>query len=370
MRTFIFLTLAAVFLPVALYWSVVFLYNPDEVPADFRVREESFITTAADASSIHGSVTFAVEPSSGAVAAGRPLLLFVADRNLDRDWNSRAFDFDTGRRLARYLGAAGAHSVRYDHRGTGSSRVSRRSLNDLNLYADDLKAVLDHAAQLRNEIRAGRLYLLAHDSGCDLSLLALQQYAPAETLSGAVFLTCGGPGTMLDHWGAKLLHNMERSGAAPELVDRARREWADFRENDELPQTEDAPAEPPHPDLLAFRASLEYIASEDLRAFRETARTIEFSRGLRRLTDAGVPVLHLAGGSDAELPEPRNTRVNDLASDRYNFVFTADLNHFLKPAAKTYHGFPLVLDRMNPLAPLHKGALQTISDFILTTPER
>ncbi len=367
MRTFIFLTLGVVFLPIALYWGVVFLYTPDDVPTDFSVRAEDFELTSADAGRIAGSIVYATAPS-GDPAPGRPLVLFVADRSLDRDWNSRSFDFDSGRRLARWLGGAGIHSVRYDHRGTGSSRASTKSVHDLNLQADDLSAVFDYAAVLRAELRASGMYLLAHDSGCNLSLLSFERYVPTRELDGLVLLACGGPGTMLDHWGAKVLHNMQRSGAAPELVARAQQEWRYFREHETLMDPADTPGDfAGHPDLLAFRATMEYIASEDLRSFREPARTIEFSRGIRRLTSAGVPVLHLTGGTDEELPQTQADalRVSGVPPTQYRYVQIEDMNHFLKPAEKIHSGLPLVLDRMNPLTPLHKNALQIVTEFIL-----
>ncbi|MEQ9365331.1 MAG: alpha/beta fold hydrolase, partial [Leptospirales bacterium] len=308
-----------------------------------------------------------------------------------------SFSFRTGERLGSILGGAGYHNLRFDHRGTGDTSASPRTRLDLDLMAADVLSVARDGrkrfkpATIRVEAsntppqnRATSLFLLAHDSGCALTLRAIKndliknpaidgsKGARRDALpTGVILLACDLSGALLDQWGRQLLYNMRRQNVDPDIVTRAEGEWSRFRKDGSLPLKEIAATEKPPPDLVAFREALRFMASEEMRDFRATAAAIDLEGSARTLLRRGIPVLHLIGTMDAELPPESIQAMRSLAASLaktgpYRFHLIPAMNHFLKEQQQDLRGPGLALERMNPFRIIHPTAIRLIREFIET----
>lgn len=359
------------------------VYIPDSIPGDYLFDEQELELTAADGAQL-AATAVRVQQSAGDV---RPLVVFVAERSLDRDWNSRSFSFRTGERLAAILGGAGNHSLRFDHRGTGDTQSSPSTRLDPGLMATDITSVLragrKHIYSKANDKTPifGDTYYLAHASACALTLSAIEQDLKKQDTAqistgvepvlptGVILLSCDASGTLLDQWGRKLLFNMERQGVDSEIVTRAGEEWRAFVENGRLPENEIAPAAKPSPDLIAFREAVRYMASQEMDRFRQTAAAMDLQKLIRAIVRRGIPVLHLIGTMDEELPRSAIHDASRLArslqtAGPYAFQFIPAMNHFLKEQTEDLQGPGLALERMNPFRKIQPVVVRIIREFI------
>ncbi|MCR9140903.1 MAG: alpha/beta fold hydrolase [bacterium] len=392
MRKFVIITLAVPLIALVAYSMFTRLYTPDDIPEDFDYNEKEFEVTAADGASL---ATTAVQVKTQDTA--RPIIVQVAERSLDRDWNSRSVSFRTGERLAAILGGAGYHSLRFDHRGTGETRASRRTSTDLELMATDILSVARagrrrFAPSIKIEglgpepITAGPapVFYIAHDSGCALALKAVADELksrangkqakagatkPGPRPAGVVLLACDTSGTLLEQWGRQLLYNMQRKNVDPAIVERARAEWRQLLKDGRLPEKEIAATEQPPPDLVAFREALRFLHSDGMREFRETAAQLDLEASLRVLLQYDVPVLHLIGTMDSELPPEAMASTRDLAdklrtNKNYRLQILPAMNHFLKKQERDLQGPGLALERMNPFRIIQPNATRLIREFI------
>ena len=378
MRKVVITTLAVPFVLLVGYLLLVRVYTPDTIPADFEYRSQDLTVSAADGARIAATLHHVQNDT----AEIRPLVVFVGERSLDRDWNSKSFSFRSGARLARILGGAGFHSIRYDHRGTGDTQASLQTRLDLELMINDVGSVARAGiAQLQSmqtnpndssEIQ--NIFFLAHDSGCAETLAALASSQNQPT--GVILLSCDAAPTALDQWGEKLLFNMQRQGVDATVLDQARAEWQEFARTNQLPLSmqfqEIAPAVKPPPDLIAFREAVRYMASEKMDHFRGVAKSIAIQTRIESLVQRGVPVLHMIGEFDEELPPTSIGHTTDFARDlskkyggqSYEFVVIPRMNHFLKEQDEAVQGPGLLLERMRPFRKIQPAAITKILEFL------
>ena len=161
------------------------------------------------------------------------LLIFVADINLDRNWDSHYNSFRTGYLLANYLASFGIESIRYDHRGTGKTIASIKTKHDFELKVSDLKTIYDYALQKPDT----KISFLAHgNNACSLLLYALSKGKMKVSKTNKVIaknniilLSCGDSGNLLDVWVRKLFFNMERKGVGEPFIMQAKKEWREWK---------------------------------------------------------------------------------------------------------------------------------------------
>ncbi len=386
MRTTVLLTLAVPLAGILFFTALKRFYVPDELPGSYRFVEEAHTIAAADGAQLSATLTRVTGSNDASEnqnsATARPLIVMVADRTLDGNWNSRSFSFRSGSTLARIFASAGYHSLRFDHRGTGQTVASPRTHLDLELMTGDIAAAIQSVPRIfrspTSEVSA--TYLLAHGDGCALTLQSLQSHArdQVEGLAGIMLTACpvaigalDEPQTLFEQWGRVLLHNMRRQRVPDKVVARAAVEWSDYAASGELPVEEIAPAKEPSPDLIAFREALAFMNSAEMQSFRELAREMHSGRALTALTKAGVPVLHLFGQSDGELPPESYERAQEYAranfSGRaaYRAQMIARMNHFLKEQEQIETGPGLALERLNPFRRIHPAAVDALLQFVI-----
>jgi pimeloyl-ACP methyl ester carboxylesterase len=371
MRRVITITLGIPLLLLGVYYVLANFYTPDEIPADFDFLETDFQVNAVDGATLAGTQLVPVAGDADA----RALIVFVAERGLDRDWNSRSVAFRTGQRLARILGGAGYAVFRFDHRGAGASRASSQTLQDLNLMAADIGTIARHARQTTGEDQMP-VYYLAHDMGCALLARALQPEAELPRPAGVILLSCASKGSLLENWGEKLLFNMRRAGVKTEIAAQAEAEWREYLRTDRLPTAFDeiAPVRNPPPDLVAFRESVRYLARPAMDRFREPARQIHLTQTIANLRARGVPVLHLLGEFDEELPPDAVSATASFASSAefaasdtrgtYRFRQIPRMNHFLKEQDAVLRGPALLFERLKAWRRIQPEAVMEIRTFL------
>ncbi len=289
----------------------------------------------------------------------RPLALFVAARNLDRNWDSPSFAFQSGQWLAQFLGEQGIDSIRYDHRGRGRSAASAHSWGDFTLQAKDLQAIYRYSL----EKSAGPFILLAHGSGCSLALKTALDYDFDVELF--ILLSCGHAGNLVEAWGNKLLFNMKRKGVKKEILEQASREWKEWLASSEIKSAEKAP-----PDLAAFRKALAHLNSKEMSSFLQSGRDIYLFQLISTvLLKKQKMLLHIVGELDEERPpaDQENSRLfaNELqkrlalrgAQQPYRFLQLEHCDHFLKYKEGHAVGLALTLERLNPFRGLNQNFL-------------
>ncbi len=391
MRKTVIITLLIPVILMIVYSIFTRVYTPDEIPGDFAFAEEELTITAADGAGLAATAVRLQTPGPG-----RPVLVQVAERSLDRDWNSRSFRFRTGERLAAIFGGTGYHNLRFDHRGTGDTRASAQTRWDLQLMISDVtsagRAARKHfvalapgetdanpaanahdSVETQFAIKAPELFYVAHDGGCALTLAAIAEQLDkdlkARPAAGVALLACDLSGSYLQQWGRKLLHNMHRQNVKAEIVDRAAAEWASFLRDGSLPLKEIAATEKLPPDLIAFREALRFMASDEMRDFRETAANLRPEESLRKLLRRGVPVLHLMGTMDAELPAEAIQAAREIdarlkaTGGGYSLRIVPGTNHFLKEQEQELRGPGLMLHRLSPFRRIQPGVIRVLREF-------
>lgn len=384
MRTTVLLTLAVPLAGILIFTALKRFYVPDELPGSYSFVEETHTIPAADGARLNATLTRVIgDGDAGNERGARPLIVFVADRTLDGDWNSRSFSFRSGSTLARIFASAGYHSLRFDHRGTGATVASPRTHLDLELMTGDIAAVINSVPRLfrspADEVEA--TYVLAHGDGCALTLQSLQSHARGQVagLAGLLLTACpiaigdlNAPQSLFEQWGRILLHNMRRQRVPQNIVSQAAIEWKHYAALGELPVEEIAPAKEPSPDLIAFREALAFMDSAEMQSYRKLARQMHSGRALTALTNAGLPVIHLFGQSDGELPPESYERAQEYARANfsrraeYRSLVIAGMNHFLKEQDQIETGPGLALERLNPFRRIHPEAVDAMLQFVVT----
>ena len=366
MRKLILITLAVPLVFWLLFLALTRLYSPDTIPGDADFSEADLVLTGADGAPLAATQVVIAEQSQQLGT-----LLFVAERNLDRNWNSRSFRFRSGGRLARILGGAGFGSLRYDHRGSGASQASARTHQDLDLMLADLRGAARVAFQdtiSGSNADGGARFLLAHDSGCAMSLAALERdLDPGLRPRALVLLACDLGDSMLDQWGRKLLHNMQRKSVSPEVLAQARLEWQSIRRTGRLPESfeEIAPEREPPPDLLAFRQTVNYMYSPEMERFRLIAEQIRPYEIIRRLD---IPILHLGMEFDAELPpvaaQSAAAFARAMPADLYTYEIVPASNHFLREQPEAVPEAMLIVERLHPWRAISPALISRVQGFL------
>lgn len=342
-------------------------HTPPTLPPRYGYQNRDFQIYGDDAAELHGSYIRSERPfHNGAADQPRPVVLFVADRNLDRDWNAPSFAFRSGKWLARFLGEQGIDSIRYDHRGIGKSVASAQSIGDFLLQTRDLLNFYHYARQQRYM----PVILLAHGSGCSLAL----QTALEHELDIALFilLSCGHSGSLVEAWGDKLLFNMERKGVDKETLQIARQEWQLWLSTGERKSAEKAP-----PDLAAFRNALKHLDSKAMSSFLQAGRDIyPFQMISKIVLEKRGAILHVVGGADEERPPAAQESTLRFAArlqralalegraDLYRFLKLDHSNHFLKQSSSKATGLLLTLQRLNPFQGLDPSLLLLLQSTI------
>lgn len=364
--------LLSVLLPIVFLlsiWLFIKLYEPQNLAGNIPFATQNFSLYAVDGAQLKGTYTRLSPPAK----KQPPLILFIADLDLDRDWNAPNLSFHSGHWLAKSLASFGIESIRYDHRGTGQSRASENTKYDFDLKAEDLRVL--HAYARKQEPQ--KLLFLAHgDNACGLLLYALQKWNLSQKGDGLFLLSCGAQGKLLDIWARKLFFNMQRKGVSASIISKAEKEWQLWKKSSAKipshnPKKKDKIGSP---DLAAFRAALHFLSSEKMHNFRNRGQEIHFYSLLEKQILRRMPVLHIKCRYDEESPPQDQETAFSFAiqmqkkygtSNSYRFRNINNCNHFLKEESRIVQGFTLSLTRANPLTSLATQVPQEIKSYIL-----
>ncbi len=298
-----------------------------------------------------------------------PLLIFIADSQLDRNWNAPHFSFKSGLWLGKTLARHGIANIRYDQRGTGKSFSNSSIEKNLNLKLDDLRTITEFALKERYS----NLYFLAHgNEACGLLLYAIQKWSWQRKIHGLILIGCGGEGNLVDLWASKLFFNMERQGIKPNDMTQAKSEWDDWIKNSIsnkdtlLSQKMDKKASS---DLKAFRLALSIFSKPEWSAYRNLGSKINIQKYIASFVSENMNILHLQSLYDEERPEEERNSTRKYAQflekkkKNYTFIELKQSDYFLKKQRRIYSGFPLVFTRLNPFRSLDEEAPIKIREF-------
>ena len=394
MRKFILLSVILPGMFLLSTWLFARFYEAPNVSGELSFIAQNFSLQSIDETQLEGTYTRLSPsdqrpPSSSHKSSAlwsAPLVVFIADLNLDRDWNAPHASFHSGRWLAESLGSFGIESVRYDHRGTGRSRSSKKTKHDFNLKAEDLRTIYAYARKQKPQ----KLFFLAHgNNACALLLYALQKWKfLQEEEEGIFLLSCGAEGDLLELWARKVFFNMQRKGASAASIAIAQKEWQLWKDSHirssvknkgkakQAAQNAKKEERAESPDLAAFRTALRFLSSDEMQSFRNRAPQIRFFSLLEKQIRKGKAILHIKCRYDEENPPEDQQSISSFAkqiqkkyntSYSYRFLSLNNCNHFLKEESRIAQGFVLSLSRANPLISLAPQIPQEIKTQILNT---
>ena len=335
-------------------WICYRFYTPDaRGPHSFS--ESEFRVYSADGRRVEGTLALpgnvpAGEARSLRIPAGRPYVVLVSDRGLDRDWNSAGVYFRTGERLARFWASHGNPVARFDPRGTGSEGGRRRHFS-LQSQAEDLMAVIRAVEQPsaalprspRRTVPGSRAVLVAHGEGCVVALIAVHRL---ELRPNRLMLVgCGFRGTYLELWGSLILSNMRKAGAGRAALDTAAARMKRFL-SEPFPKTaRPAPVAPgrtpegrqasgpeKNPDLAGFESALEFLRGPMAKEWTREAAVFSFVSELRFALGVSLPVRVFLPEYDSELEPGVAQDLHSAIGPRSGFEIRPlrAANHFLK----------------------------------------
>ena len=285
------------------------------------------------------------------------LTLFIGNPTLDKDWNSSATSYSTGRLLGEYLASWGISNIRYNPRGTDKFyNQSSHLLSNFDLLASDFYKVYKYARQKQKKI-----YILAHsDAGCHLALYSIQKWN--LKYKALLLLACTSTGDYYNTWIQKLFFNMERQGVSKAIIQEAKIELEEWEKTGYITKG----SRKTHSDLLAFRKALHTFASHKNTSFRFISKKINYFSILEKELEKGKNILHILPEYDEERSIQnleRHSLLNRKFSN-YNYIYLKNSCHFFKDQNKIPKGFLLIWDRLNPFRSLNKSFLQEIKNFI------
>ena len=340
-------------------WGFIQLYEPANLSGDSKFITKELAVTASDGITLRG-IYFSL-PNTKAP----PRILFIGNPHLDKDWNSNSLDFHSGRWLASSLSSFGIETLRYDPRGIGKSKASRRTHGNFSLQIADVKSLY----KIIQKFKASRLYLLAHgDHSCHLALHTASHLK--LSVDGFILLNCGGTGNLLDLWGKQLFANMERKGSQVSIIAQAKTQWQQWLTSGKIP----APSQK-NGDLVAFQNALSFLHSPAQASFRKLAPKLYLFELIREQLKQGRHILHLSARFDEERNKAMRLETSILAkrikkipylNQRYSFQILNNADHFLKTQTKVTQGLQRAVSHMNPFRKLDSEAIVLIKKAILT----
>ncbi len=359
-----YLILITVFLFTASVGSLFWMQQTGPFSADIPlhgpVHEEEHTVYAADGTGIFFTLS---EPADSSISKKADFVILMADRNLDRDWNTTAVRFFTGRDLAQYLSSAGYSVIRADQRGTGMTQPSGLNYADPENAASDLLRIMDWAAQ---EKQASGFKIIAHGEACSAAVTA-----ESQKIKGYILLSCVSRGSLLDTWGDRLLHNMKKAGVPEDILKQSEKDlayWIQSKKEGRTPERKpadstvktDAKSEEKAltADQIAFFKALEFMdTSEKMNRWPSVASGLVLSEDIKKVLKKGIPVLHLTGSVNTEIPEDvllhwQEKEVPELSSagqNLYEFKIISKADHFFKDrSSKDTSALDVFLMKMDP----------------------
>ncbi|MDH5656483.1 MAG: hypothetical protein OEZ34_11275, partial [Spirochaetia bacterium] len=204
-------------------------------------------------------------------------IFLIADQKLDRNWNSRNMEFQTGRKISHILGQNGIPSVIYDQRGTGESVLSGKNHPTPENLASDFHIIYKKSTA-KNFIHSDGIEIIAHGHSCIPALLAVNQFQiPVQRI---YLLSCVFPGTLLDSWLEQILNNMRRAGVDDTAVSEGETIIQKWKKQDQfnlLTEGEtNASADQKNQDIQSLYRALDYMQSEQMLPWTNQAKNISF----------------------------------------------------------------------------------------------
>ena len=400
MRKFFIYTLFSPMLCLIFFWGIIHFYEPTSKYGFFNFEKEKNKIYGVDGLEIHFT-DYKINKSNQPT----PLLVFVADTSLDRDWNAQNFKFKSGKLLANALASNGFRVITYDQRGTGSSYANENTINNLSLKLEDLKTIYEYSKKLRYS----NLFFLAHgNEACATLLYAIDKWNWQNQIKGVVLIGCGGDGSLLDLWKSKLLFNMKRNGVKVKDLEKATIVLNKYFENssynistlnelikkdfnsggvdknnsggvgknnksggvDKDNNSGGVEKDNISSDLKTFHNALLNFSKKDWDEYRLLAPKIYTQNLIKKLLSQGVNVLHLQSSFDEERPLKELNETIEFSNKNSNFknykfkkIMSSD--YFLREQDKIYTGLPLVVTRLNPFRNLEKNYIEEIKYFVL-----
>ncbi len=354
---------------ILLLYGAVSLLHLGEREYPLKIREKNHLLYGADGTTLPLTLT---TPSAEETLPGA--VLMVPDRKLDRDWNARGVSFETGRDIARMLSGNGMPVIRYDQRESGDSILSGTNYSDMENTSSAFQVLYNYATEELGYDPAS-MVLIGHGDGCMSLLRAVNRFQLRARR--IVLLGCAYKGTLLESWGERILYNMEKTGADPEVRKRARQElrlWLARMEGHPLPEMPSHADEKMenHPDIMGFRKALEYMESAKMLSFTEQAAKLDFEKELRKVLQSRHPVTHLVGAMDDELPPEEIRKTEELEKRLQLQGYPCELriveeaNHFFKPQSKRSTAiFEMLLNRLSPFSQTSENFLNMLQKTVL-----
>lgn len=352
--------IASLFLPAFCLFSVIIfvqLYEAPHLSGKLNFIKEDFDITSVDGISLKATHLTPVKKEHP------PLVLFLGDPHLDRNWNTTAFDFHSGRWLASALASFGIASIRYDPRGIGESKASLQTKHDFSIQAADLKS----AYQAAKKQNPSSLYILAHgDYSCHLALHASERWQ--FKVNGFILLACGGTDNLLNLWAKKIFANMEHKGTHPSIIEQAQKQWKLWPKSNHLTKFSKN-----NSDLNSFQSALHFLQNPALKSFRKIAPKLYLLNLIRLQAKQGRSILHIMARYDGQRNQSMQSETRKLVQklqslvdlkQNYSFHELQKADHFLKTQNTQLHGLRLTLSHVNPLRGLEDKAIRLIKDWL------
>ena len=325
-------------------------------------NKENFSVYGEDGTLLPGELKLPEKSNSRSV-------LLVSDQKLDRNWNSRNMDFQTGKIISHILASNGIPVALYDQRGTGESVMSGRNHPTPENLASDLHVVYERI--IKDKIFQGKnLEIIAHGHGCIPALIAINRYSiPVKRI---YLLSCVFPGTLLDSWLTQILNNMKRAGVSDSTILEAKNiteAWKKQKEFKPLKNDETNAERNKDQDILSLYSALDYMQKEQMYAWTVQARDVSFLDEINKLK-VGVRVYHLLNEYDEEFAGNLVRAWEETTADGkmkkekniYTLKIIPKTDHFFMGTTSRSRGvISLILRRTNPFRAMD----QTLFNYLL-----
>jgi len=286
--------------------------------------------------------------------SGRTAIL-LADRHLDRNWNTIRISFDTGKIIAHILASNGIATVVYDQRDSGLSVRSGKNYANPSNLSDDIRIIYKTAMEL-DELKHSSVDLIAHGEGCLTGLLAASKFK--LKIKTIYLLNCAASQSYLDFWGRQLMQNMKRSGVDASILAQAEtiiEEWKHKKGYEPVDLSEKTDYGDTDSDLIPLLHGLNYMQTEEMIGWTREAKEIYMVDEIKKAIRSGIKIVHVFSEFDEELP-PDELRFykekGKTAFDPkgYTQVEIPKADHFFfETEERPFFKMKMIVQRINPL---------------------
>jgi len=312
----------------------------------------------------------------------KSIFLLVADRRMDRRWNTTHLETRLGLKISQILNERSIDSAVFDRKDAGLPPDHYLPTTEIAEQIRDAFIALQAYRESQQIYRQNQVTvnILAHGDGCLATLTAIAKFQIEPTRM--ILLGCAYDGSLLETYGETIRNTMQLTKVKETILTQSQSEWHDWLNQPEYEElTEDQWLEKQKvmlkegidQDLVAFRRTVSVFQRPHNRKWLIESKQLSYIDLVNQvLKSSRVLIDHYPSEFDEELPTDLITRNSVRAATfgpRYTFKVLPRTDHFLfekdTPPASPVEN---MMSRGNPFKSLSSAFLAIIDTLELKEP--